>query len=84
MMNDSDIDVLVQSLIDGSEDNPDRANFMLVPPEQTDKPTECIRYKDFTFQHISTDGIEPVTFGTVRKHAETWQVIEAQPAHSSS
>lgn len=75
-MINTDHNIIIRALIDGRENNTNnRPPIMLVPQNQPDNATECIHYKN-GFQHVSTDGIEPLSKDDVRERLDTWTLTQ--------
>ena len=73
-MQNSAREIIVRALIDGDDDG-----LMLVPSDKTDNPDECIHFGESGFEHVHTDGIDPVSKNDVRERADTWTIVQATP-----
>lgn len=64
-------DIIIRALVDGQD-----AGLMLVPTNKTDNPDECIHYNQNRFEHVSTDGINPVTRKDLLELADKWTIAK--------
>ena len=71
-MNNSNPEIIVRALMDGHDDG-----LMLVPPDKTDNPDECIHFGENGFEHVHTGGIDSIETSDVHDRADTWTIVRA-------